>query len=184
MKNGAIQIKNDKEKLEELINIIREDFPSNVQERIRYINIVRECDELIDHITAIDPEYINPYLVYNRGARVEYIIGWKAHQPASGNQAAKVKKAYDNKCAVCDFPIAETLNAHHIIPRYLGGKNDLSNLIALCPTCHKIFHLIEDKSGISDVLYNYLQEQGYLNTVLKYTNHLFEENYSLKLWVG
>lgn len=29
---------------------------------------------------------------------------------------------------------------HHIIPLYKGGKNELSNLVALCKACHRKKH--------------------------------------------
>lgn len=53
-------------------------------------------------------------------------------------------KKYGNKCELCDYGLA--LDAHHIIPRKLGGSGDIENLMVLCPNCHalitrKIFDL-------------------------------------------
>jgi transposase len=38
-------------------------------------------------------------------------------------------------CRICGS--TKTLHVHHIIPRRLGGKNELSNLITLCAACHE-----------------------------------------------
>jgi 5-methylcytosine-specific restriction endonuclease McrA len=42
--------------------------------------------------------------------------------------------AYGNKCELCDYHL--TVDVHHIVPREQGGKNDLFNLIIVCPNCH------------------------------------------------
>jgi 5-methylcytosine-specific restriction endonuclease McrA len=33
------------------------------------------------------------------------------------------------------------LHAHHIVPRSVGGKDRLSNLVTLCRECHKAIHI-------------------------------------------
>lgn len=43
-----------------------------------------------------------------------------------------------DKCAICGFK--EIVNCHHIVSRCLGGKNDISNLIGLCPNHHFLIH--------------------------------------------
>lgn len=40
-------------------------------------------------------------------------------------------------CACCGTRKSR-LEAHHIIPRRRGGKDEAQNLIPLCPTCHKL----------------------------------------------
>lgn len=50
-------------------------------------------------------------------------------------------------CANCNWNISSK-DVHHIIPVCNGGKNDLENLITLCPNCHRLAHrnlLSEDK---------------------------------------
>lgn len=32
------------------------------------------------------------------------------------------------------------LHRHHIVPRHVGGSDDPSNLIVLCPNCHTAAH--------------------------------------------
>lgn len=53
------------------------------------------------------------------------------------------KKAYkeiyirhNGKCMVCGFD--EVVEIHHIIPRYLDGSDELSNLALLCPNHHAL----------------------------------------------
>jgi len=40
------------------------------------------------------------------------------------------------------------IDSHHIIPRELGGSNDSSNKIWLCPNHHRNIHIAESISGI------------------------------------
>lgn len=41
------------------------------------------------------------------------------------------------KCAVCGCMLDETYEVDHVNPLYKGGSNDLSNLMALDPKCHR-----------------------------------------------
>lgn len=52
----------------------------------------------------------------------------------------------DGKCPVCDRPITmdEAFDAHHIHPKQLGGRETLSNLVLLHPTCHRQVHFGRD----------------------------------------
>lgn len=44
------------------------------------------------------------------------------------------------RCAVPTCRNILALDMHHILEVKEGGSNDPSNLIALCPTCHALFH--------------------------------------------
>lgn len=50
----------------------------------------------------------------------------------------RVKSAYLNKCANCGS--IETIEYHHIVPLFLGGTNNISNIIPLCHKCHAAAH--------------------------------------------
>lgn len=52
------------------------------------------------------------------------------------NQQARKRDGF--KCAVCGFALC--LNVHHIIAKSLGGSDELSNLITLCPNHHAMAH--------------------------------------------
>src|SRR6266487_841502 len=41
-------------------------------------------------------------------------------------------------CAVCNR--RHGVQVHHIVPRHLGGSDDASNAIPLCPNCHDEVH--------------------------------------------
>lgn len=42
-------------------------------------------------------------------------------------------------CANCGWDVSSR-DIHHILPSCLGGKNELNNLITLCPNCHRMAH--------------------------------------------
>ena len=42
-------------------------------------------------------------------------------------------------CAICGWN-ESTCDIHHIIERKSGGTNDVTNLIIVCPNCHRIIH--------------------------------------------
>jgi len=41
------------------------------------------------------------------------------------------------KCAICGCLLDETYEVDHIVPLYKGGSNDINNLMALDPICHR-----------------------------------------------
>ncbi len=46
-----------------------------------------------------------------------------------------ILEKFMNKCAWCN-KVDDSLHLHHLIPWRLGGKDEISNLIPLCSTCH------------------------------------------------
>jgi 5-methylcytosine-specific restriction endonuclease McrA len=42
----------------------------------------------------------------------------------------------NNQCQVCSKSM-KGLHIHHILPRHVGGGNELDNLITVCNKCHK-----------------------------------------------
>jgi HNH endonuclease len=45
-----------------------------------------------------------------------------------------------NRCLACGFCLKCALSVHHRLPKELGRRDTLSNLITLCWNCHKIVH--------------------------------------------
>lgn len=43
------------------------------------------------------------------------------------------------------------LEIHHIVPLGKGGKDDLSNLVALCPNCHRKLHLAPSEADLTAI---------------------------------
>lgn len=154
------------------IDIIRGDSPETSDERIRYVGNVNKCVKVINELHYTDNDYILPLLEKYYYKYQELIIGNQYSKSVNSSQCAKIKEAYNNKCAVCGFPVANILEVHHIIPKALCGKNEDSNLVALCPTCHVIFHDIEQKGVIADELKTYLEEHNQIDIVTEYTKHL------------
>lgn len=83
--------------------------------------------------------------------KIEYIIKLevtklinKRKQKIRGQQISIKKKLLrkQNKphCEYCGNDNKKILQIHHIKPVYLGGDNDVKNLIILCPNCHKSAH--------------------------------------------
>jgi hypothetical protein len=49
----------------------------------------------------------------------------------------------DNTCQVCGMggqEYVDALDVHHIQEVYLGGSDDIENLITVCLVCHKLVH--------------------------------------------
>lgn len=75
----------------------------------------------------------------------------KARTALKAKQNPYLLYAFNFECAVCkwslggfDFggkiEVARGCEFHHITPVAEGGKNDESNLVLLCPNCHKKAH--------------------------------------------
>lgn len=51
----------------------------------------------------------------------------------------------ENTCRICGIAsgmeFVETLDVHHIQEVYLGGNDDIDNLITACTVCHKLIHM-------------------------------------------
>jgi len=62
----------------------------------------------------------------------------RKHIPQSVRQAALIEAGY--RCAVPTCRTILAIDLHHIVEVSEGGGNDISNLLALCPTCHALFH--------------------------------------------
>ena len=60
----------------------------------------------------------------------------------------KVKQRDNYRCQICGDPhgkkydsrVIVKIQAHHIIPKFLGGKTIPQNEITLCDLCHAVFH--------------------------------------------
>lgn len=56
----------------------------------------------------------------------------------AARQAALRRDGY--RCADCGRADDGALHVHHVVPRDLGGEDDLANLVVLCPGCHAARH--------------------------------------------
>ncbi|WP_375758458.1 HNH endonuclease [Corallococcus exercitus] len=59
----------------------------------------------------------------------------------------KVKAAENNACQICDRKLFDYIDghpyseAHHVHPLGAGGADSESNVVCLCPLCHRLLHL-------------------------------------------
>lgn len=57
----------------------------------------------------------------------------------STRTASKILKRLGAGCVLCGWN-RTSLDIHHIHPTHLGGTDEHSNLITLCPNCHRLAH--------------------------------------------
>lgn len=79
------------------------------------------------------------------------IAGYEAHKQDPNNRERldpKTRKSVlardNNTCRICGMggqEYIETLDVHHLVEVYLGGNDDINNLITACTVCHKLVHL-------------------------------------------
>ena len=56
-------------------------------------------------------------------------------------------------CANCEWK-ESSRDVHHIVPSCFGGKNQLNNLITLCPNCHRMAHRnLLSKDKLNELVY-------------------------------
>lgn len=79
------------------------------------------------------------------------IQGFAAHRQDPNDRERldpKLRKAVlardNNTCRICgmggqEYP--EVLDVHHVIEVFLGGNDDINNLMCACTVCHKLVHL-------------------------------------------
>jgi hypothetical protein len=61
----------------------------------------------------------------------------KEKRNVSGLLKKKVAAGQSWKCGACTVTLDETYEVDHKLALYKGGSNDESNLVALCPNCHR-----------------------------------------------
>jgi hypothetical protein len=60
--------------------------------------------------------------------------------------AKAVVRHYGNACEKCGWDKARC-DAHHRIPKALGGRHTIENGVVLCPNCHRVHH---DGRGVAE----------------------------------
>ena len=67
---------------------------------------------------------------------------YKELVPTAFNDAFKRKlraSGFTDKCSICGWDKAKC-DIHRLIPKSKGGKYEKSNVISVCPNCHRILH--------------------------------------------
>ncbi|MER8748086.1 HNH endonuclease [Mesorhizobium sp. M1050] len=53
----------------------------------------------------------------------------------------QVLKRDNYRCVSCSTPVKSAeADVHHLLPRSMGGTDELSNLVTLCDGCHAVQH--------------------------------------------
>jgi hypothetical protein len=63
--------------------------------------------------------------------------GTREKRNVTGLMKKKVAAGQAWKCGACAATLDETYEVDHKLALYKGGSNDESNLVALCPHCHR-----------------------------------------------
>jgi hypothetical protein len=63
--------------------------------------------------------------------------GTREKRNVTGLMKKKVAAGQSWKCGHCSATLDETYEVDHKLALFNGGSNDMSNLIALCPGCHR-----------------------------------------------
>lgn len=63
--------------------------------------------------------------------------GTREKRNVTGLMKKKVAAGQAWKCGACTATLDETYEVDHKLALYKGGSNDESNLVALCPHCHR-----------------------------------------------
>ena len=60
-----------------------------------------------------------------------------AERNVSGLMKKRIASNQQWKCGMCKTTLDETYEVDHSLALYKGGTNESSNLVALCPNCHR-----------------------------------------------
>lgn len=78
------------------------------------------------------------------------VIGWAL------DRAKGICEACEANAPFLDAGGEPFLEVHHVVPLAHGGPDVVENVAAVCPNCHRRFHLSEDKTDYTEALYVHL----------------------------
>lgn len=104
------------------------------------------------------------------------------------DERIKVHQKYNGHCAYCGIKIeVKDMQIDHLQPLYLGGTNDLSNLMPSCRSCNnykrtytlekfrKQLSLLNSRLERDSVIYRISKRYGLLKEINKSIRFYFEE---------
>ena len=72
--------------------------------------------------------------------------------------SAEERNAISDNCDKCLFCGArDSLQRHHIIQKRFHGSDNTSNIVLLCPRCHRLYH------GLTDLLLDHVLKHRKIN---------------------
>jgi hypothetical protein len=133
--------------------------PHNAQELFHYANNIIQGLPLNRQTTAMFPALFDltlPGVLNQTNQQGHTLPGWNPQSPSpspsppyphSGGKATKrsvseTRKKYVAsgqgwKCGKCRQALTHLFEVDHIVRLQHGGTNDVDNLVALCPNCHR-----------------------------------------------
>lgn len=93
---------------------------STILHLLKKSKLLQESDALFQKYTQE-----NPIAVINN-----------SNSTFNNKKYGNIYKKFGGKCAICKFD--EVVEVHHIIPKSLGGGDEMENLILLCPNHHAL----------------------------------------------
>lgn len=87
----------------------------------------------------IRKSYKKHCLACRRPERKRTKVGSTSILDVSKRTVMKILRRANIGCSICQWNAA-SCDIHHIIPKREGGTNDMSNLIVICPNCHRMAH--------------------------------------------
>jgi hypothetical protein len=94
-------------------------------------------EEFKDTLSAAKDLLITPGILGGLGSGGGSSGGTKEKRNVTGLMKKKVAASQGWKCGNCSKLLDETYEVDHKLALYKGGSNDESNLVALCPHCHR-----------------------------------------------
>lgn len=144
-------------------------LPSSIKQKKQAI--IRVIDRLLSWI-SIDSYWLEDVKVDVRALTDGY-KPYKWQYQKSNRLDENLRKATilrdGNRCKMCGKSECR-LEAHHITPRRLGGRDILSNLITLCEKCHK--KTFDREMDFADMLYFMIDGKNI--PMLKYASHVMQ----------
>lgn len=96
------------------------------------------------------------------------------HYERSPEISAFAKKRADGKCDLCGnvAPFVDSegipyLEAHHVEWLSKNGADEIDNVVALCPNCHRKMHVVNEKNDIERLNYRLNAYKKALDNLLK-----------------
>lgn len=103
----------------------------------------------------------------------------RGHRPISGSIRFEVLRLANGRCELCGISNSEkALEVDHILPKSLGGKDDLSNFQALCYSCNAAKRNTDSTDFRKLKTMFEEQKEGcvFCDTRIKNQNRIFAEN--------
>jgi predicted HNH restriction endonuclease len=92
-------------------------------------------------VTIADIEAIlEPKKSVEETEKIEALVKESKKRTLTGAQKRELERTVGWKCELCGKKLTVKPDIHHITPKAEGGSDRNSNLLVLCPNCHRLVH--------------------------------------------